>query len=135
MLRSPLQKALALLGPDVVPLLLALTRLAPLQVALDLVQDVIEPAHLPQPVHCCHFLRVLLIGRVGGFSIEYVLLLALIDELQFLELLGSECEQVLSEIGLFDACLLLFSVVLAAHAIDDAIIFLLFLRADLVQHL
>lgn len=92
MLSTTLEEALALFDLEVVLLLLSLSHLSPLEVVSDLIQNIIQFAHFLQPVHSSHLLRILLIGRVGLFSIQDVLMLALVDELQFLVLFWCEGE-------------------------------------------
>ncbi len=81
MLSSTLQKTFTILYLYVKLFLLAFAHLSPFQVVPNFVQNIIQTAHFPQPINSCHFIHIFLIRWVERFSIEYVFVLALIDEL------------------------------------------------------
>ena len=80
MLSTTLQETLPLLYLQVVLLLLTLYRLSPLQVRLYLVQYIIYPTHLLQPLDCTHLFRLFL-SNISILAIEDILMLALINKL------------------------------------------------------
>lgn len=98
MLPTAFLEAFALLETEEVLLLMRFTRLAPLDICPDLIQDVIQSAHFLEPLNSRHFFSVLIVSswEVDDLAVEDVVVLALIDELQLLELFWGESEEVFS---------------------------------------
>ena len=86
----PLQEAFGLFGPKEVLLLLQAFDISPLEVAFYLVNDVIYPRHFLQTINCTDLLYVFLVKGLNSLSIDDILFLTLIDELQLLKFLLGE---------------------------------------------
>lgn len=130
-----IHEAFILFELEIVLFLLALFHLPPSHIGIHLIHDILNLPHLLQSIDCTHLLLVGLVESLDVLPVHDILLLTLVNELQFFELFLGESEHVFPEVCLFDGAFLLLLMIFLTHFFNNAIVLLLFLWTYPIYHL